>query len=140
MRDAATIIEELRTGGHRITRIRKEIIVILYGSTTPLTAQDVGGRLADKEVSANKTTIYREIDFLKGQGIIREIDVGDVRKHYEMQPDNHHHHLVCLRCRSVLCVAMEACLHEEIHKIAGERAFTIVDHSLKLFGICASCR
>src|SRR3972149_5341952 len=67
------ILSALSEGGFRLTRLRKAVVEIFLGSTLPLSAADIIARLEEKKASFNKTTVYRELAFLKDTGIIKEI-------------------------------------------------------------------
>jgi Fur family transcriptional regulator, ferric uptake regulator len=51
----------------------------------------------------------------------------------------HHDHLVCVRCGRVV-EFFEAAIETRQEAIAREHGFTIEDHSLVIYGVCADCR
>ncbi|KKR72638.1 MAG: hypothetical protein UU14_C0003G0001, partial [Candidatus Roizmanbacteria bacterium GW2011_GWB1_40_7] len=61
-------IKRLREDGFRIGRVRKNIVELFENSTKPISAQDIVELLFHKNISANKTTVYRELDFLREKG------------------------------------------------------------------------
>jgi Fe2+ or Zn2+ uptake regulation protein len=134
------ILERLRRAGHRLTRGRKAIVGVFSGARAPLTVGEVHASLGRKGVSVNRTTVYREVDFLKGQGLLREIRLGDGQGRYELRSGSHHHHLVCIRCRSIQCVELRQCLALAEEQIVRESNFRVMEHSLELFGLCADCQ
>jgi len=134
------ILEAFRKKGHRLTKTRKAMVRVFLHNNRPLSAADINSRLEHLAVTVNKTTIYREIDFLKKERFIREIELGDGMKRYELWPDDHHHHLICVECNSVKCIDMEHCLVNEEKKISEKNNFKIMEHSLKFFGLCAKCQ
>ena len=83
---------------------------------------------------------YSAVDFLKKERFIREIELGDGMKRYELWPDDHHHHLICVECNSVKCIDMEHCLVNEEKYISEKSNFKIMEHSLKFFGLCENCQ
>ena len=50
----------------------------------------------------NLSTIYRTIDLLREVGLIREIHIPGEALQYEVMEQRTHHHLFCLRCRTLL--------------------------------------
>ena len=88
----------------------------------------------------NKTTIYRELAFLKKQNIILELQFDDNTKRYEIMPANHHHHIVCVRCEKVEDVVLEKDLDAEEKVITQNKKFQILHHSLEFYGICKMCQ
>ncbi len=136
------ILKELRAKGFRITRARSAMVRIFSGALSPLGAPEMAGLMAELGSSVNKTTIYRELEFLMGQGLITEVLVGDGIRRYELMPEgqHHHHHLVCNECSAVECVEVERCVEEHVRTIEKQNDFKVTDHSLKFFGLCAKCR
>ena len=127
-------ISRLRSDGHRITRARQQLVEIFLSTAKPLSAADVCARVA-----FNKTTVYREVDFLLQQGIINEINFGEGHKRYESAFLKHHHHLVCKKCLSVSDVEVNCGIEEEMKKISERTGFQVLEHSLEFFGICLKC-
>lgn len=134
------ILEKLRSGGFRLTRARKAIIRIFLDSGTPLSAVEVMTLLQSNKVNVNKTTVYREIDFLMSHDLLYELHLGDGRKRYEATKDDHHHHLFCVSCSGIECVELDKCLEAEEKKISEEKNFRTIKHSLKFPGLCAKCQ
>ncbi|MCK4910417.1 MAG: transcriptional repressor [Thermodesulfovibrionales bacterium] len=138
------ILTELKGGGYRLTQARKAIIQVLCEARAPLGAPDIIVLMASIGTSVNKTTVYRELEFLKGQGLVAEVLVGDGLRRYELMPEgHHHHHLVCNECSAVECVEVESCVGEDVRQIdhiEKTSDFKVTDHSLKFFGLCARCR
>jgi len=134
------VLDNLKSKGYRLTKARKAIVSILIKSKVPLSAADLNSSLKSLDLHVNKTTIYREIAFLKSQEIIRELQFGDGRKRFESWPDNHHHHLVCISCDTIECIELDGCLEAEEKKILKENNFKTINHSLEFQGLCARCQ
>lgn len=135
------ILSELSGMGFRLTRIRRAVIGIFLGSGLPLSAVDIMGVLNRMNTAFNKTTVYRELGFLKGLGVVKEIQFLHERvKRYELAGGDHHHHLICLKCRSVEDIVLEGDLEEQEKKIFRSRGFRVLDHSLEFLGLCQTCR
>lgn len=138
--DKDKIIQDLKARGHRITKARVKIIEIFLGNPTPLLVEDISRLLKTKGVRANLTTVYREIDFLKDENLVKEIQFGEGKKRYEIKPDAHHHHLVCISCEKIDDVLLPHDLDRHEQKIAEQKKFQILNHSLEFFGRCANCQ
>ncbi len=140
MPKSKAILNRFRSDGHRITKARENILKIFLASTVPISAAELNSCLVTVNVIVNKTTIYREIDFLKKKEIIRELQFGDGKKRFEKWPDNHHHHLVCISCDSIECIELDGCLEAEESKILRENNYKTINHSLEFEGLCGKCR
>ncbi len=126
-------IESLKSLGSRITPIRTKMIQLLVDSKKPVSVSEIL-----KLVKANKTTIYRELEFLMAQGLVNEIDFGDGKKRYESSHLDHHHHLVCTKCGEIDDVDLEDV--ELDTKAAMKSGYQIQKHSLEFFGMCPRCQ
>lgn len=138
---AEEIIKKLRAQGFRITKIRQSMIEALASLQQPISAPELLEVIAQRHSSVNKTTIYRELDFLADEKVLLEIDLLDGVKRYELlHLDHHHHHLVCTSCRTVRCVEVP---HNDLHaleeKIRESHEFTVRSHVLEFFGLCHKC-
>jgi Fe2+ or Zn2+ uptake regulation protein len=135
------LIDALRTKGFRITKIRQAMIEALVAARNPVSAPQLLEQVSLKHPSVNKTTIYRELDFLADNQILSEIDILDGMKRYEiLHPNHHHHHLVCTSCRDIQCVEVP---HHDLHALEGKiqqtHDFTVQSHVLEFFGLCKKC-
>lgn len=142
MRDLSTeekILQDLRERGHRVTRVRREIVGMLEGSKVPLAAPEILQALGKKKLKVNKTTVYRELEFLVEQNIAQEVEFGDKKKRYEIS-SKHHHHVVCMECKNVEDVNLRQDLQEAERRIAKQKGYKVINHSLEFFGLCSSCR
>lgn len=137
------ILDKIRAAGGRITSARQAILEILSQSSVPLSAEALSTLLAKRKLLVNKTTIYREIEFLLTQGLLRSVPVDANFKYYELVTDEHHHHVVCTKCSKFVDVeteGIEEYLEKLEKKLAKKINFKSVRHSLEFFGECANCK
>lgn len=134
-----TVFESLKSQKIRITPIREAMVEFFYTSRKPHTFAQISDFLQQNNIFANKTTIYRELDFLKRKAIIVELDFGEGMKRYELLRD-HHHHAICTQCESVEDVYVQASLKREEQRIAEKLNFRVDHHSLEFFGVCRGCQ
>lgn len=135
------VLSNIRQKGFRLTKVRRAVLKALSEKKTPLSAMQVSESLRKLNILVNKTTVYREIEFLHSQGIIREIDLLDGKKRYELLiEDNHHHHAVCNSCNEIQCIEMERDLDALENHIFSEHGFKVLSHALEFFGICKKCQ
>jgi Fe2+ or Zn2+ uptake regulation protein len=140
MTEKTKILDKLRTDGYRLTRARQAIIDIFLKSPVPLSVPELMTGLKKRKLPVNKTTVYREVDFLKAREMVREIQLGDGLRRYELWSGGHHHHLVCVRCNHIECLELEECLGAMEKKITKDKNFKLIEHSLEFFGLCAVCQ
>jgi Fe2+ or Zn2+ uptake regulation protein len=128
------ILQNLKASGLRITLIRKQMIELFNTSSLPISAVDI-----QQSIKANKTTIYREIAVLLESGNLVRVDFGDGIKRYELSHRDHHHHLICVKCKSVTDVHLADDFSKEEKIIAANNKFKVLRHNLEFFGICERC-
>lgn len=133
------VLENLSRQGRRITTARKAMIDFFMQNHAPCSALQAQKWLSKNNIKANKTTVYRELDFMKREGLVEEFSFGDGVKRYEAVL-SHHHHIICLKCDKVECVKLGKELLSQEKKIEKNTKFKILSHSLEFFGFCPKCR
>lgn len=134
-------IDVLRKEGNRITAARAAIVGAVLTAQSPVSVQEVSAALAASKVPANVTTVYRELEFLRENGVVVPVSFADGVQRYESADLGHHHHLVCVECERIQDVEVpHAELHEAEKRIEKSHGFTVMQHSLEFYGRCGECR
>ena len=82
-------------------------------------------------------TTYRTLRMLVKMGVLRELDLAETHKHYELIDPNAtpHHHIICLNCNKT--IEFE---DDEVNKlgqaIAKKYNIEIVDMQFQIFANC----
>ena len=139
MKKISDILKVLSTNGFRITLIRKEVLSLILKNNNPLSSLEIQKLLLKKKIKADKTTIYRELEFLKSQGLIDGVQFSDKIRRYETSI-GHHHHVVCLKCDRVEHIKLKGDLFREQKIIENNNKFKIISHSLEFYGLCPTCQ
>jgi Fe2+ or Zn2+ uptake regulation protein len=132
------VANKLKLRGARMTKTREPLLKLLKRHGLPLTEAAIRARLAGQGIAVNKTTVYRELEYLKSQNIIKEINFGDGKKRYELN-SGHHHHLVCINCDCIDDIKIQGDVKQIERQIATQKQFKIFNHSLEFFGLCKVC-
>ncbi len=134
------ILSNLKSSGFRITTARRVIVELFSKSKVPLSAAEILADIQAANRTVNKTTVYRELEFLHEQKIIRQIDLLEGMKRYElMEEHGHHHHFVCTKCQKIKCIEMENDLAAIERRIERQHGIKVTSHTLEFFGICSKC-
>ncbi len=136
--DALSLIKK---GGNKITKVRRETINIVFNIKKPLSVPQILELLKEKSLRINKSTLYREINFLLGKNIISQVKFDAYITYYEAAHLAHHHHLVCDVCGDIQEVASQK-LETSIRKVVQEvlsKNFYVKRHNLEFFGECKNC-
>lgn len=134
------IIQLLKEKGCKITPQRRAVIQSLLSFDKFPTALEICKDVRQNNPDIGLDTIYRNLNLLIGMGIVNQISLpGKDVKVFELAPEKHHHHLVCLGCGEARCLDCCPVDEENLQKMAGTE-FQIVGHSFELYGYCKQCR
>ncbi len=136
---AEEVMGRLRAQGVRLTPQRRRLVEVLAAVGRPATAGEVRALLREGVPGAGVDTVYRNLRLLVRAGLVNEIRGASARpSRFELAGAAHHHHLVCVSCGLVVCLAR--CPAEEVAVEARAHSFSVTSHSFELYGQCASCR
>lgn len=134
------IEQELRQRGYKITPQRRNVIKAIIDTHEHLTPAAIHEKVRRKNPGIGLVTIYRTLEMLAGLGLICETHAGGSCRSYLMRrPSEHHHHLICSDCGTVIDFT-ECDLGGLERKLAKETSFKINGHLLEFLGQCRSCR
>lgn len=125
---------ELRKAGLKVTLPRVKILNILESAEGPhhLSAEDVYKRLLDAGEDVGLATVYRVLTQFEAAGLVLRHNFEGGHAVFEMATDEHHDHMVNTQTGEVVEFYDEV-IEERQRKIAEERGFELVDHSLILY-------
>lgn len=125
----------------RNTKIRFGIISIFHHSKKPISAIEIIKSLKENySTDANKTTVYRQLDFLLEKNILISLDIEGVT-HYELNKNKPHQVLVCSKCHEIFPLTNTFSLStDQLSKIETNHHFKIHHYSFLCFGICQKCQ
>jgi Fur family transcriptional regulator, ferric uptake regulator len=127
--------QTLRSRGYRMTPQRLAVLQALHD----------GGHLSPAQIyervsqtGMTETTVYRNLEFLAGNGVVNPTQVGGGHLTYELAGHDHHH-LVCRACGTQ--VALEpALLQIAISQLEQQTGYQIEAGHLTFFGLCPECQ
>ncbi len=128
---------KLKEHGYSATATRLAVFKA-FESTHPLSM----GELAQKlKSSVNRASIYRTVDLYEKLGIVQRLNIG---WKYKLELSNefqdHHHHLICMKCGLITSFQEPANLNYMLETIAQHDNFLLQNHQLELQGLCKNCR
>ena len=125
--------KEIRSAGLKVTRARISVFKLL--ETHPhshLSAYDIHQQLVDKEKSVGIATVYRVLNQFVEAGICVRHNFETGQSLYELTPDHHHDHMVCLTTGKVIEFE-DKMIETRQEEVAAKKGYRIVDHSLVLY-------
>ena len=125
---------ELKKAGLKATLPRIRILEALESSdrNRHLSAEEIYKQLINSGEDVGLATIYRVLTQFESAGIVIRHNFEEGHAVYEITPDDHHDHMVCLETGNVIE------FHDEIiekrqDEIAAEKGYQIIDHSMVLY-------
>lgn len=117
----------------RLTDQRIAIWNQIRNSKKHMDVEEIFSLLRKKKKIVSRATIYRTLDVLVRNRLIRKMDVGDGYSLYEPRLDNDHHdHMICEDTGDIIEFFSEE-LELLQEKIAREHGYTVVRHIHQLF-------
>ncbi len=116
-----------------MTKNARMILEIISNSEEHLTAEQIYLRLKEKNEKAVLATVYNNLSFLHGHGLIRKVSVEGYPDRYDRTV--RHDHLVCRQCGKLSDVTLED-LTETLQKQIG---VPMISYDLKISYLCPEC-
>ena len=130
----------LKKEGLRYTQQRQSIWNEMCATDEHRDAEEIYLSLRNEGMSVSRATVYRTIDVLVKNNLVRKLELGDGRARYEHKMDlEHHDHLICVQCGKIE-EFMDETIEEIQEKIVNDLGFKLIRHIHQLFVICNNCR
>lgn len=134
---------ELNERGWRMTPQRETLLKTFQDlpEGEHLSAEDLLEVLRDKGEEVSLSTIYRNIKLMARMGILRELELAEGHKRYELnQPSpHHHHHLICVRCNKTIEFKNDSVLKVGA-RTADKSGYQLLDCQLTIHAVCPTCQ
>lgn len=129
---------QLRARGYRMTTQRLAILHVLHHSRKHLSPTEVYERAQKDLPGLTETTVYRTLEFLSTNGLVRPAHMGNGHLVYEIA-GHEHHHLKCRNCGNEMEVRHELLesLYQQLESASG---YHLTDSHITFFGICPECQ
>jgi Fur family peroxide stress response transcriptional regulator len=121
----------------RNTRQRAAILTVLRETESHPTADWIFQEVRKALPQISLGTVYRTLEMLAQEGVVRELDFGPRKRHYDGSPGKHAH-VVCLACGRIADV--DAPLSPELSRSVSETTgFQIMEQRTEWYGYCPDC-
>ena len=133
MNESNLLKKALKKEGLRYTQQRQLIWDELCSSEEHRDAEEIYLSLRNDGINASRATVYRTIDVLVKNDLVRKLDIGDGPSKYENKIDSHHHdHMICLDTGDIIEFYNKE-LEDLQDKIAKKYGYKVVRHVHQLF-------
>ena len=136
------VAAKLLAAEQQYTPNRRAVTAVLAEADGPMTLPEILG--ADRSLA--QSSAYRSLAVLVEAGVVRRLVHGGDHAHFELAEHltEHHHHLVCDSCGTVLDVTLpervESAMDRSFADAAGKHGFVPSHHAVDIYGVCAACR
>jgi len=132
-------IDELKNTGLKATLPRLKILEIFQkGELRHMTAEDVFRVLLLEHSDIGLATVYRVLTQFEQAGILSRSNFESGKSVYELNEGRHHDHFICTSCSKVE-EFYDAEIEQRQKIVAKEKGWTVQDHAMSLYGLCADC-
>ena len=140
MSESNLLRKALKKEGLRYTQQRQLIWDELCSSEDHRDAEEIYLSLRKDGVNASRATVYRTIDVLVKNKLVRKLDLGDGKARYENKMDSSHHdHLICVQCGKIE-EFMDDKIESRQDEIVKRFGFKMIRHIHQLFVLCDKCQ
>lgn len=117
---------------------REIILDTLKKNVVHPTAEYLYEVLKKEDSKISLATLYRNLNQLADNGIIKKIDGLESSSHYDHNTFAHYH-FMCENCKKVFDISQEIA-PDLVKKIEEETGFTVHSHDIVIHGICKNCK
>lgn len=136
---ASALKAELNDKGWRLTPQRETILHVFQNlpQGNHLSAEDLHYQLKTSGHAISLSTIYRTVKLMSRMGILRELELAEGHKHYELNTvsPHHHHHMVCVQCNRTTEFDNDSILKQCLKQIE-KSGLQLIDCQLTIYTIC----
>ncbi len=131
------MVHDILKKNYKRSRQRERILELLRGTGKHPTASWLYDRLKSEFPDLSLGTIYRNLNILVEQGLIRKIDFGSTFDRYDANTLPHYH-FICERCGSISDLKIP--INDELNKrVELDTRYKAKRHRIEFYGICDKC-
>jgi len=132
--------EYLSKQGLRFTGQRQLIAHAFFRNKGHISSEELYRQVQQTTPNIGLTTVYRTLKLLSEAGLASGKNFRDGYARFEPTSMRaHHDHLVCTECGKIIEFFNDQ-IETLQQNIARRHGFSLVDHSLDIYGICRDCR
>ena len=133
-------VQSLKDSGLKATLPRRKILELFESSKVRhLSAEDVYKALLADGIDVGLATVYRVLTQFEQAGLLSRQHFETGKAVFELNEGTHHDHLVCVKCGRVE-EFYDPGIEARQSEVAAAMGFDLQEHSLSLYGLCATCQ
>ena len=132
-------LNQLQDNGYRLTGARRAVVETVAASSHALTPVEVYDAARRHYPALGLVTVYRTLEKLEELHLIQRVHRPESCQAFITLAEGHQHLLICQNCGRASFFEGDD-LDTLIDSIARKTGYSIREHWLQLFGLCANCR
>jgi Fur family peroxide stress response transcriptional regulator len=122
----------------RVTKQREAILKTLKNNHSHPTADQIYDMVRKQIPNISKGTVYRNLQVLREEGLISELNLNGTVSRYEEKQDKHYH-FRCEKCGRVF--DLDEPVDIEIDKrVSARTGLKVSSHYTEFWGLCKDCQ
>ena len=126
--------------GARLTKLRRQVLELIWESHAPVGAYDLLGRLGRERGGAAPPTVYRALDFLLEHGLIHRIESLNAFVGCAVPVEAHAGQFLICRTCGAAAEMHDPRVNRAIDRGAAELGFAVEHQTVEVRGLCPGCR
>jgi Fe2+ or Zn2+ uptake regulation protein len=122
----------------KVTRGRLNILHILLNNEDAVSVDYIYEECKKRGLSIDLSTVYRTMEILESKNIVDKFNLGEGKYNYKIKKEVHKHTLECSLCHKEVEIDCPMVQIEQL--IKNKTGFTLMEHELKIKGICEDCK
>ena len=118
--------------------LRDRIKDLLLQTEEHPTAGWVFDRLREEFPRVAIGTVYRNLNVLVSEGVVKNIKFDDPTEHYDANTSRHYH-FICEKCGAIRDLPLPVDTQME-RKVEDQTGFEIRNHRIDFYGLCDTCK
>lgn len=141
MKNEFKLFEEfLGENSLKLTPQRRAVLEAVFATHQHFDADELVDILKKRKKRISRATVYRALELLVSGGFVHAMELGESRKKYEhIIGHAHHDHMICTTCGRTLEFG-DGMIEMLQQKVCDDLKFKAESHSLRIFGLCESCK
>lgn len=137
--------EACTSAGVKLTTKRKNVLIVLLSSSTPLSAYEIAEKYKTQfNESLPVMSVYRILGFLIQEKLVHKLETASLYIACAHIACDHQHEtpqfLICDCCHSVKEISLKKHIMAQLARSIQNTGFTLAHQQLELHGLCERCQ
>lgn len=122
----------------KYSKQREMIYENVMNSCNHPTAEMVYSKIKEKMPKISLGTVYRNLNILASEGLIKKIIIPDNSDRFDKTLDDHYH-MYCQNCYNVVDISLDE-LNNINNIVSKKTGYKILSNNIIFYGLCHNCK